>query len=245
MCILGDSDIIDFIFTPSPRCPPASTSQSHNLISLQVMGPVPYHTSSHRVQQYYYLISLPIKRLLCNTSAPIQDTPVQHSRHALPHTSSPPTSGAYDSTEATSSMHNLEHAAKISKRDSDTLRELDENTTKACNAMQACRLLSKKIAKEGDDITAHLLEFKSLWEHINQTYPSFKIQDNFELCLKVAISLPPSWEPFPTFLLDGMDKEHSNTHDFIIEYIRENEKHKKMCSKNPVYEGNAQANATC
>ena len=69
-------------------------------------------------------------------------------------------SSTNDHTGDTSSMHNLEHTAEISKRD--VLRVLDERNTEACNAMQARRLLSRKIAKEGDDITAHLIEFESL-----------------------------------------------------------------------------------
>ena len=160
-----------------------------------------------------------------------------------PRTSSPPMSSTNDHTRDTSSTHNLEHAAEISKRD--TLRVLDKRTIEACNAMQAQRLLLRKTAKEGNDITAHLLEFESLWEHINQTYPSFRIEDNFKLCLKVAISLPPSWEPFTISLLNGIDKEQSNIHDFITECIRENEKHEGTHFKDSVYKGNAQADMTC
>jgi len=142
---------------------------------------------------------------------------------------------------STSTTHNLECAAEISKRDA---REIDERNTEACKVMHAQRLLSRKIAKEGDNITAHLLKFESLWEHINQTYPSFRIEDNLELYLKVAISLPPSWEPFTISLLDGMDKEQSNTYDFITECIRENEKREETRSKDPVYEGIAYSNVT-
>ena len=75
-------------------------------------------------------------------------------------------------------------------------------------------------------------------------YPRFEIQDNFELCLKVAISLSPSWEAFVISLLDGIDKERPNTYDFINECIRENEKHEETCSKDPIYKGNVHSNVT-
>jgi hypothetical protein len=84
-------------------------------------------------------------------------------------------------------------------------------------------------ANRGDDVIAHLLEFERLWERLNQNYPNHTrslFLDNQEIMMRMATSLPKSWDSFITSLFNDPTKQDLNLHDFISECIQECEKHR-------------------
>jgi hypothetical protein len=134
----------------------------------------------------------------------------------MSHITTPASQGTRDRTEATSTGLSDKDKRDMMKGKSHSRRD------------DPIRKLYHMKAKDGDDIIAHLLEIKNLWEHIKMICYKPKLDtlmNDEQFKFHVATTLPPSWDTFSCSLIDNQSINILNIHNYINEYIREYEKH--------------------